>query len=160
MKAADRVTSAVLAVLGLAMFIGGFQMERLEFRRIHPASIPGLVPMGLGILLTICAVLLYRSVRKAGTAATAGDEIDLGNLATLIWTLALCLTYALVLVGWIPFFFATFLFMAGFVALFSWPAGAPPRRRALALVFAVLFGAVMSAGISILFRDGFLVRLP
>ncbi|CAN0603617.1 unnamed protein product, partial [Ectocarpus sp. 12 AP-2014] len=42
---ADRLTAVVLCLLGLAMTWGGFEMDRLEIRRIHPASIPGLVPM-------------------------------------------------------------------------------------------------------------------
>jgi hypothetical protein len=45
---ADRLTSLVLFSLGVAMLIGGYTMDRLEIRHIHPASIPGLVPMILG----------------------------------------------------------------------------------------------------------------
>ena len=39
-KMADRLTAIVLFGLGLAMAWGGFEMDRLEIRRIHPSSIP------------------------------------------------------------------------------------------------------------------------
>lgn len=150
------VTAIVLAVIGVAMFLGGYQMDRLEFRKIHPASIPGLVPMGLGLLLSLCAVLMFRSAR-----ASADEElISTGKGGVLIWTALLCLIYALVLVGWLPFLAATFLFITLFVALFSWPAGPELKPRLKSLAVAVLFGAVMSVAISALFRYGFLVRLP
>ena len=53
---ADQVTALVFFVLGVAMAIGGYTMDRLEVRQIHPASIPGLVPMILGGLLALCAI--------------------------------------------------------------------------------------------------------
>ena len=58
MKTADRITALVLVGLGVAMFWGGFVMDRLEVRQIHPASIPGLMPMGLGMLTVVCGVVL------------------------------------------------------------------------------------------------------
>ena len=48
------------------MLAGGYAMDRLEFRQIHPASIPGLLPMILGAALMVCAVLL--AVQVVGTA--------------------------------------------------------------------------------------------
>ena len=54
MAKADRVTAIVFLALGLAMLVGGWQMDRLEIRQIHPASIPGLLPMILGGLLALC----------------------------------------------------------------------------------------------------------
>ena len=45
MAMADRLTAIVLLVIGLALLVGGWTMDRLEVRQIHPASIPGLVPM-------------------------------------------------------------------------------------------------------------------
>ena len=75
---ADRLTAVAFFALGAAMAWGGFVMDRLEIRHIHPASIPGLVPMVLGGALMICAVLLvvlgltflrlrpWEGVRRAG----------------------------------------------------------------------------------------------
>ena len=45
MAMADRLTAGLLFLLGLALLVGGYTMDRLEIRQIHPASIPGLVPI-------------------------------------------------------------------------------------------------------------------
>lgn len=156
MKRADMITSVVLAAIGLAMLLGGFTMDRLEFRQIHPASIPGLVPMVLGVLLCLCAILLFKS-SKAGSD---GDTIDMGDPKRLLGTGGLCLIYAVGLVGHVPFHVATFCFVAGFVALFTWRAGATRRETLNWLVVAIVTGAIASTVISNLFEHGFLVRLP
>jgi putative tricarboxylic transport membrane protein len=153
---ADRIAALVLFALGLAMLISGYTMDRLEIRQIHPASIPGLVPIILGAVLALCAVLLYASAGsgRAAEAASPGGASwrDLGL------ALALCLVYALVLVGRVPFFWATTAFIAAFAAWFAWPDadGSKLRTVARAMAFAVL----ASGAISALFRYGFLVRLP
>ena len=67
--------------------------------------------------------------------------------------LALCLGYAIGLVGRAPFWLATFLFVTTFIAIFEYPA----RRR---MAFAPLFGAATSLVVSYLFEAVFLVRLP
>lgn len=150
MATADRVTALVLAGLGLAMLAGGWTMDRLEIRQIHPASIPGLVPMILGGLLTLCAALLWRSA-EAGAAFMAD-----GSWRRLAITGGLTLAYALGLVGTLPFLWATFVFVAAFALVFSWAETTAPR----AIAFALGLGAVVAVGTSALFSEVFLVRLP
>ena len=82
---ADRLTSVVLFALGAAMLIGGYSMDRLEIRQIHPASIPGLVPMVLGASLMLCAALLFTGAKRRTSGATpeaaAGDgSVSWSNL--------------------------------------------------------------------------------
>lgn len=156
MKRADMITAAVLVVIAFWMMIGGYRMDRLEVRQIHPASIPGLVPMILGILLLICAALLFGRAR----AGDAGQAIDFGQAGRLIWTAVLCVGYAVVLIGNMPFHLATFLFIAAFVAVFTWGRDDGTARRLRRIAIAVLTGAIASALISALFLYGFLVRLP
>ncbi|MFN4211974.1 MAG: hypothetical protein ACK4G5_15505, partial [Devosia sp.] len=55
---ADLITAVVLIALGLLVTYLSWTMPRLEARRIHPATIPGLVPIMLGVLLTLCGGLL------------------------------------------------------------------------------------------------------
>lgn len=156
MRTADRITAIVLAALGLAMLVGGYTMDRLEIRNIHPSSIPGLVPMILGALMTLCATLLYRN---AGT----GDDTDLagqGSVRRLVITAGLCVVYAIGLVGTLPFWMATAVFVALFTLIFSWPETTDPRTRFIALAASVGFGLVVAVAVSVLFRHGFLVRLP
>lgn len=153
---ADRVTAIVLCGLGLAMLIGGFTMDRLPQRDIHPTSIPGLVPMILGAVLALCAVLLYAGARDTGADTPEEDAVSWRNFSL---ALALCLIYAIGLVGRLPFFWATAVFVAAFAAIFAWPETAA-RRRPRLVATAVAFGLVVAGAITGLFRYGFLVRLP
>jgi putative tricarboxylic transport membrane protein len=155
---ADRITAVVLFVLGVAMLIGGYTMDRLEIRQIHPASIPGLVPMILGAVLALCAGLLYAGAGSA--AAEAPPEAGAVSWSDLWVTLALALGFALVLVGRLPFFWAAAIFIAAFVGWFSWREAATPTARLRAGAWAVGFALLASGAISGLFRYGFLVRLP
>lgn len=156
MALADRLMAVFLMVLGLAMLWGGYVMERLEVRQIHPLSIPGLVPMGLGVLIAICGVLLFVSSGKS----SAKDVLDLGNRSNLIWALVLCLVFSVVLVGWVPFYMATFLFISAFSARFTWPKSAEPGEVVRKCLYALAIGLVFSILISTLFQYAFLVRLP
>lgn len=155
---ADRVTAAVLFVLGVAMLYGGYTMDRLEIRRIHPASIPGLVPMLLGAVLALCAAALFFGAREHGRTGAAGTA-DAGwrNVGL---ALALCLAYAVGLVGRVPFFWATAVFVAAYAGLFTWRDAEGERGLARVAIMAAGFGVLVSAAISALFRYGFLVRLP
>lgn len=169
----DRVTAVVLFALGLAMLAGGFFMDRLEVRRIHPASIPGLVPMILGAVLALCAVILYRRA-GAGTDAVRVPappvEHDLGDpgdvsaepdswrrlVATALWSVL----YALLLVGTLPFAVATAIYVGGFVAGFGWHEAKTGGGRARLLAKATMLAIPAAWAIATLFSEGFLVRLP
>jgi putative tricarboxylic transport membrane protein len=130
-------------------------MDRLEVRRIHPGSIPGLVPMILGVALMVCAVLLFAGARtKPREETEAGASLgDLGIAAA--WSVF----YAVAMVGNAPFALATAIYIAAFVWWFTRPETGDDGdiRR---IVIAIAFGAVVSVATSVLFRYGFLVRLP
>ena len=164
--AADRLTSVVLFALGAAMLIGGYTMDRLEIRQIHPASIPGLVPMILGGSLMLCAALLFTSAerRARGGAPEAGDGDGDGDGGVswfnLLATAVLSTVFALMLVGRLPFVVSSALYITVFIAYFSWPRGADGAQKLKVSALAVTSGVVASASISLLFRYGFLVRLP
>jgi len=152
---ADKVTAAVLFLLGAGMSWGGFTMDRLEMRDIHPGSIPGLVPIILGLALMGCAVLLFAGTRdKSREVAETGESWQDFAIAA-----AGSVVYAVAMVGNVPFVVATTIYIAAFVWWFTRPATdeAGGLRR---VVIAVGFGAVVSVAISVLFRYGFLVRLP
>ncbi|MEV8467550.1 tripartite tricarboxylate transporter TctB family protein [Fluviibacterium sp. DFM31] len=159
MAQADRLTAVLLLVLGLALLVGGYTMDRLEIRQIHPASIPGLVPMILGVLLSICAILLYRTSyadveRNAALVFTGGSW---GRLAT---TAVICTLYALGLVGWLPYFWATFIFTLCFTLAFSFPLGGDRRAQAISVAAGLVLAFGVALGSALLFEKLFLVRLP
>jgi putative tricarboxylic transport membrane protein len=163
---ADRVTAGVLFLLGLSMAWGGWTMDRLEIRQIHPASIPGLVPMILGVILMICAVLLFLSARQTQAAeraeaeATPGETTDPGNWRDFGVTAGWSCIYALLLVGTLPFALATAIYVLVFVAWFGWRPGEPGAARLKRGLFLLVYSVVFALAVSALFRYGFLVRLP
>jgi Tripartite tricarboxylate transporter TctB family len=162
MPKADFVTGLVLALLGLAVLWASLEMPRFEARGGNPYSAPGLVPGVLGaIILALGAVLVVRAARAGGwrLPAAAGGATDPG-VRRLLLSIALCLIYAAGLVGTVPFWLATFLFVTAFVVLFEWPLATGRADRLRRLVFAPLFAAVISAAVTLLFQHVFLVRLP
>ncbi|SER86189.1 Tripartite tricarboxylate transporter TctB family protein [Tranquillimonas rosea] len=160
MAKADRVTAVVLFGLGLSMSVGGWTMDRLEVRNIHPASIPGLVPIFLGALLAICAVLLWFTASRQSAEGEDSPFMADGSWTRLALTAATCLVYALLLVGWLPFFWATAIFVATFSLIFSWPETPDTRARAMAAAGSVVLGIGVAYGTAVLFEQAFLVRLP
>ena len=169
MALADLVTGALLFVLSVAVVYGAWTMDRLEIREIHPLSVPGLTPGLLGIALAVASLLLilkaarsFGSLSSEAAAGTEAGESDAEPRSAYRLTLAvaLCLTYALGLVGRIPFWLATALFVTSFIALFEWERGGTPARRLTRLVWAVSLGVATGLIVSFAFRDMFLVRLP
>lgn len=162
MSLADRLSAIVFFALGLAMLAGGWTMDRLEIRQIHPASIPGLVPIILGLLLALCAVLLFFTSFSKGATKDGGapEVIPAGSWTRLALTAVLCTGYALGLVGWLSYFWATAVFTFAFSLIFSYPLDGKPKAKATAVAGALALGLGVALGSSVLFRELFLVRLP
>ncbi|MEM9221765.1 MAG: tripartite tricarboxylate transporter TctB family protein [Pseudomonadota bacterium] len=148
---ADFWFSIVLTVLGAALAFESWRMPRLQDLGIDPVSAPGFTPGLLGLILAALGLLLFaRSVR---TPLTDAPSEGWGRFAI---TLFLCLAYAVGLVGRVPFWAATALFVAAFAGVFA-ARREPPLR---ALVIAVILAAVVSAAVTLVFTRVFLVRLP
>jgi len=160
-RAADIGVAIILLAIGIALFTGGLTMDRLENRRIHPASFPGLVPMILGAVMAGMSLLLLIGQLRAGNARATGEgDFSRDELLKLAAVGGLCLFYAIVLVGNVHFWLASSLFIFAFTALFE-PAGPlPARSRAIRLGLIALFAIAMGGAISVLFERAFLVRLP
>lgn len=142
------------AAQGVAWALGGglivyasWTMDRLERHGAALYTAPGLVPGLLGLVLVVLGVAL--ALRKRGISASS-PAIRWGNTPLV---LALCLGYAIGLIGRMPFWLATFVFVTAFIAIFEYPS----RRR---MAFAPLYGAATSLAVSNLFEAVFLVRLP
>lgn len=151
---ADRLTAIVLLALGAAMTWGGFAMDRLEIRQIHPASIPGLVPMILGGAMMVCAVLLALS---AG-AAERKEPIE-GSWSHFAFAALWSCFFAVVLVSRAPFAVATAIYVAGFTGWYMLPSTSAAARVKVSFLI-IGFALITAVTVSSLFRYGFLVRLP
>jgi hypothetical protein len=158
MPRADLVTGLVFALLGLAGVWASLDMPRFEDRNINPYTIPGLVPGALGVIILGLGVVLFTRAALAGGWRFGGLRLSTGpDVRRLILALVLCLVYAAGLVGQIPFWLATFVFVALFVILFEWQGeGGHLWRIAVALVY----GAAVSAVVTLVFQELFLIRLP
>jgi Tripartite tricarboxylate transporter TctB family len=166
MVKADFVTGLALIALGIATLIASLAMPRFAELEINPYTAPGLVPGALGLVILILGgALLVRAARAGGwrlmdRAQSRGAWRSDPGTRNLVLATVLCLAYAAGLVGLVPFWLATFLFMAAFLAAFEWPLARSHSDRLRRIAFAVVFGAVVSAAVTLVFQEIFLVRLP
>jgi Tripartite tricarboxylate transporter TctB family len=157
--------SLLLTALSLVVVIESWRMPRLESLGVHPMSAPGLTPGLIGlVLLLLGLLLLLRSLRERRAAAMAADAASpapsspaaAGDRGRALLAVALCLAYALGLLGRLPFAWATGLFVFAFVAAFGFERARPWRTLGGAAAMAV-FTAI---AVTLLFEQLFLVRLP
>jgi putative tricarboxylic transport membrane protein len=161
---ADLIGGLAWTAFGLAIVVASWTMDRLEQFGATLYTAPGLVPGLLGAAIALLGVLLtIRAIRRGGIAALAApwSPTPEGRAARIRVAIAtvLSLTYALILVGRIPFPLATALFVFAFIMVFdvSDATRSPLLRRAL---IAAIAAVATAAVVSITFERVFLVRLP
>ena len=156
-------------MLAVAVIYGAWTMDRLELREIHPLSAPGLTPGLLGIALAVASRNADRHRRpKPGGPRTGGrtggrgsDRAEPGAAKRLVISAALCLVYALGLVGRMPFWLATTLFVHGFHRRSSnGTGGRPIAGGCVGSPGRCSSASPRASGFRYVFSDLFLVRLP
>ncbi len=153
---ADLWFSLVIIALAVAVVIESWRMPRFANLGIHPMSVPGLTPGALGAALGILGMALFLRSLRGRKVATATDPTAAEGWLRLASTLAFCLLYAVGLLGWLPFWLATAIFVFAFVLAFTWRARAAVR----AILTAGCLAIATSAAVTLLFERVFLVRLP
>lgn len=167
MPRADLWFSLLLIALGAGVVVESYRMPRFEELGVNPLTAPGLTPGMIGaVLFVLGALLLLRSIRKlpgsgqidtrARVSKASGDN-GVGRTCT---ALALTLGYAGVLVGRVPFWLATAVFVFVFSSVFELMAGARRGRWLLRAGLNALLGVVVASAVVFVFQDIFLVRLP
>ena len=162
---ADLVTGLVLVALGMATAVESYRMPRLEERSIDPWTAPGIVPGMLGVIIAVLGIALaLRSLAVGALTARAQEGVDLIEQRAarfrFVLCLVLCLVYAIGLVGHLPFWLATALFVFTFIAAFEWKPNDAGRARAIKLAIAATIAAAAAIVVPFLFETLFLVRLP
>lgn len=160
---ADLIAAIMLTGLGIAVAWNAYGMDRLEARRINPFTVPGLVPFILGLALSGLGLLLaLRSWRLSvpGAGAALFRAVLSWSAVRVMAVLALALAFTLGLVGWLPFWLASSLFVFGFILLFETVLADAPTPLPRALFWALAVGFGTGLGVSYVFGDIFLVRLP
>ena len=152
-------------VFGVAVLVGSITMDRLEKQDINPYTVPGLLPGLLGIVVTLLGVLLgLRSWRRGGgIRGGARLRFDGAVVRRLAMVISLILIYSIVLVGHgMPFWLASTLYIVASILTLQ-----RPQRIALGrklswrdVAFALAVGLGSGWGITFVFQDLFLVRLP
>ena len=96
MVRADLLTAIVFIVLAAAMLYGSWTMDRLEVRRIHPFTAPGVVPGLLSAALLLCGIVLaIRSLRLPAPGGWTWLAEPRRRLAqSLPWALGLAIATA------------------------------------------------------------------
>ena len=166
MTKADLITGLVLIVFSLVVIEESWRMPRLENLDVPLTSVPGLVPGLLGVVLLILgAALTLRSLIRGGhhlgiTRENFARTLQLPGNVRLVVTLVLCVGYAGFMVGRLPYWLATGIFVFLFTGIFEWRRDADRRTRLRALAFAAFLAVVTTAVVTWVFESVFLVTLP
>ena len=156
------LSGGVWAVVGAAIAVGSWNMDRLAQQGVPAFAAPGLVPGILGLLITAAALaIVLRSLRRgalqAGPAAAGSSFTPGKTLAALL----LCLGFAGGLVGHgLPFWLAASLYLFVHIALLQLPERRAAGQVGRGVLFAAAVGLGAGVGIALLFEHVFLVRLP
>ncbi len=160
----DLVTAAVFFAVGIAIVYASWRMPTFYEQLQQTYTAPGLVPALYGIVIVLLAIWL--AARAIGSGALRrGDERmrapreGYSNLRLALAT-ALCLAFAVGMVGRLTFWLATAIFVFLFILLFEWRKDQPWRERAIRIASAALIGGGTGAAVVLVFTRLFLVRLP
>ena len=166
MNKADLWTGLVFLVFGLVVFYASWDMPRLEHRGVRIYAIPGLVPMALGAGLALCGFLLaLRAFRLGALQKLPADHnfktllLDFESIRVLV-LVALIVAYTLILVGWLPYWSATALFVLVTIVMYEHVLKDDPIPLKRSLLWASVQALIVAIAISMIFERGFLVRLP
>lgn len=159
----DLVTAAVFMAISLTVFALALQMPTFTDRGGDPFTAPGIVPGFYGLVLAgISGVLAVRALRRGALKQQGETRPPSGLYSNVRLAIAagLGLVYTVGLVGRLPFWLASALFIAAFVAAFEWDSRAAPALRLRRFAVAAAIGLIAGGAIHAVFQQIFLVRLP
>jgi putative tricarboxylic transport membrane protein len=159
---ADLLTAVVLLAFGLAVVGLALRMPTFVEQSGTGLTAPGIVPGFHGTVIALLSVVLGMRALRRGFAAHAPASTSTASgtdALRLFAAAALGTIYAGVLIGRMPFWLATALFVFGFTAGFEWTTPGP-RGRGRQLIEAAAIALATGWGVHLVFEDLFLVRLP
>lgn len=159
---ADLISGGVWLALAIGIMVVSWNMDRLAHLQATIYTAPGLVPGLLGLAIGVMgALLIVRAIRAGAIAQIHRPAFSPRQNWRLLTALALCLTFALGLLGsGLPFWLAAAIFIAAFVIVFQFEDRKAAGTLLRGAVFAVAFGLICGGAIHYVFQDVFLVRLP
>ncbi|HEX2542413.1 MAG TPA: tripartite tricarboxylate transporter TctB family protein [Caldimonas sp.] len=157
-------TAIVWLVVGAAVTVASWRMDRLRHLDVNPWSVPGLTPGAIGVLMMLFAgVLAWRALRGAadGPADAAAAPAVPGGTRSVLLAGVLCLLFAGLALGrGAPFVVEGAVFVFAFTSIFSWRSWRDEGRVARGLAQTAAIAVAAALLISWLFESVFLVRLP
>ena len=166
MPRADFVTSIILIVFGLAVFILSVQMPTFEEHGVNPYSVPGVVPGFLGAVIAFLGVVLFiRSILREGhrlgiTGQTVKAFFTAESTKRFALTILISVIYALVLLGRTYYSVATAIYVFVFIFIFEYEWKRPFVEQWLRVLIALIIAVLVAVGVTTVFQYLFLVNLP
>ncbi len=166
MARADFVTGLLFFGLGLFALFESLRMPRFAHLSVNPYTVPGIVPGLLGVMILALGLLLtLRAARRGGWRignpwAGTGTLVRTPAAQRVLITLGLTIGYAAGLVGTLPFWLATGLFVFAFIVVFAYRRGASRRDLTRLTTTALVQAVIVAVIVTLVFRYVFLVRLP
>lgn len=113
----DFISSAVIFILSLYVLFEGYNIYTKSGKLMHLS--PALLPLMLGAFLLILSIVLFvESLKEGGISARFGEINDWfaqikadPNTLRMLMGVVLMALYTFVLLGMLPFWLSTFLFM-------------------------------------------------
>ena len=157
---ADLVTGGVWTVIGMAIAVGSWRMDRLESQGVPWFTAPGLLPGIVGAGIVIFALLIVmRALRTHDGVGVA--TLDGRHVLRAAISLALCLAFAAGLVGHgLPFMAAAAIYLFLHIFVLQYPERRAAGEVARGAVVALLIAVIAATAIGLIFQEVFLVRLP
>jgi hypothetical protein len=161
------LTALVLVAFGALVLRESLRMPRFEHLVVNPYTVPGLVPGFLGASIALFGLIMVLRAVVATRRARAEAQPDPPRAADggesmrrLAIALALTLGYAGGLVGRLPFWAATLIFVFAFITIFDWRRAVAANRTVRLLLTAFAQALVVAVSVTLVFERLFLVRLP
>jgi hypothetical protein len=159
--------------LGLILFgsVAAFEswrMPRFEHLDVQIYQAPGFVPGLLGLTIAVFGLLiLIRSLREGALQwkdAHAAQALRTMVASIETWRLVMLMVitvgYAWGLVGRMPFWLATIIFVFAFILLFDWRDAVTRSQRVRLLISASIQAVITAVVVTGVFQEIFRVRLP
>jgi putative tricarboxylic transport membrane protein len=158
----DLCIAAIFLALGTAIIFAAWAMPTFYERLQQTYTAPGLVPAVYGAIIALLSVwLAMRSLRRGALVRAGTSRAKSGNSNFRLFIAAvICLVYAVGLIGTLPFWLATAIFIAGFIVVFEARDGMSARQWAREAAEALGIGLGAGIVVVLLFEKLFLVRLP
>jgi hypothetical protein len=161
----DLLTGAFFALFGLTIIYLAWLMPTYTDQKGEIYTAPGLVPAFYGTIIAILSLwLVVRSIRRGALQPGGGDAPAVPregySNVRLALSAALGLLFVFGLLGRLPFWLSSALFIFLFITLFEWRSEQTWQERLRPLVAAAAIGLATGVAVTLVFERIFYVRLP